>query len=184
MIPTRKRSSYKVILIGDPRVGKTSIRRTYLGEGFEHNYMITLGADFAVKRIGIDVLQIWDLGGQTIYKNVRRGYYSGADGAIIVFDISRPKTYESINKWIDELSEKISSRIPIILVGNKSDLRDVIDNSISTETALKYSQELMLKMRSTIIYIESSALTGENITEVFDNLVDQIDQSKLMQEGR
>ena len=91
-----KRSIYKVVLVGEPRVGKTSIRRRYLGKGFSQNYMVTLGADFAIKRIKNSAIQIWDLAGQAVYKHVRDGYYQGAQGIILVFDVIQPETFERL----------------------------------------------------------------------------------------
>ncbi|MHA2253450.1 MAG: ADP-ribosylation factor-like protein, partial [Candidatus Kariarchaeaceae archaeon] len=75
-----ERTSFKVVLLGDPSVGKTSIRKRYLGEGFKHTYSMTLGADFAIKRINNTVLQVFDLAGNPFFQTVRELYYHGTQG--------------------------------------------------------------------------------------------------------
>jgi small GTP-binding protein len=175
---------YKIILIGDSNVGKTSIRKRYLGEGFEKRYMTTLGADFAIKRMGDNVLQIWDLAGQSIYKNVRSGYYKGAEGVIIAFDISRITTFENISNWIDELHTQRDTTIPMILVGNKADLRSDSISCVDNDAAIIYSEELTNWSGYKVPYVESSALTGENIDSIFYQLIEEMKTAKLMQEGK
>ena len=92
-----QRKIFKITLLGDGAVGKTSLRKTYLGEGFKDGYSMTIGADFAVKRLRIDdqdfVAQIWDLAGQQRFSAVREVYYRGTSGCLLVFDISRRSVF-------------------------------------------------------------------------------------------
>lgn len=177
--------SFKVCLLGDPRVGKTSIRRTYMGKGFQQNYNVTLGADFAVKRTkDSKVLQIWDLGGQQVYKQIRTGYYKGAEGAILIFDIVRIPTFETISKWVDELTVNAGKKIPMILVGNKSDLREEGVRSVGQKDGQNYAATLTKWSGFNVPYIESSALTGQNIDNIFDNLIEEISILHSTQMGK
>ncbi|MCY3413335.1 MAG: GTP-binding protein [Candidatus Heimdallarchaeota archaeon] len=116
--------SLKVILLGDPRVGKTSIRVRYLGGTFDKSYIRTFGSDFSIKRIGDAVLQIWDLAGQEEYKSLRQDFYKGANAIILVYDVTDQSSCNRINFWIDEIQRYVNNLIPVALVGNKIDLME------------------------------------------------------------
>ncbi len=173
---------YKCVLVGDPRVGKTSLRHRYMGRGFNANYMVTIGADFTIKRIGKSALQIWDLAGQPMYKSVRDGYYKGAQGIILVYDVTRPETFQAIAQWIDEISAKIGKVLPMILVANKTDLRDVTENHIQPAQGKQYAAVLSNWANMTVHYIETSAATGLNVEKLFENLLEEIDNYLAIQE--
>ena len=171
---SNRRKIFKIVLLGDGAVGKTALRTRYLGEGFKKSYSMTIGADFAVKRVNLDgheiVAQIWDLAGQIRFQSVREVYYQGATGALLVFDITRGETFENIPNWITELLENNNNRVvPMVLIGNKSDLRD--ENSITTESALEYATELSKWAGFEIPYFETSALDGSGVEEAFLTLV-------------
>lgn len=163
--------SFKIILLGDAGVGKTSIRRKYMGHTFEKNYMATIGADLSIKRLGNSIFQIWDLGGQLGYQFVRSEYYVGAAGLILVFDITREETKENIDNWLIEIKKNLVEPVPIILVGNKSDLNKTYTADVSAliRKLERYSQYK-------VNYIETSALTGSNIDEMFSILIKQLDE--------
>ena len=109
----------KTVLCGDPNVGKESIRRQYLGQGFQSTYLMTIGADFAVKSTTINYngicysvkFQIWDLAGQPRFGTVRSVYYYGCLGALLVFDVTRPDTFTNLESWIDEIFKRIKQTI-------------------------------------------------------------------------
>ncbi len=174
-----KRNVYKTVLLGDGGVGKTSLRHRYLGEGFKQNYMATIGADFAIKRLdkdGNNIMQIWDLAGQPRFSIVREGYYIGTKGAILVYDISRPETFYSIPNWIAELMDNIDEAdpVPMALVGNKADLRKLKGDFITVEQGEDYAKELGEWAELEIPHIETSALTGLNVDKMFKIIVDNI----------
>jgi small GTP-binding protein len=181
----KTRTSYKVVLLGDPRVGKTSIRRSYLGAVFEQDYNVTLGADFAVKRLpdNNNVLQIWDLAGQAVYKSVRSGYYKGAEGAILIYDITRPETFKNVAKWLDEMLSVSDQMIPLILVANKIDLKTDGSPFVSHKDGKNYADVLTNWSGFDVPYIESSAMTGENIDKIFQDLIGEIEVLKSTEQG-
>ncbi|MCY3411178.1 MAG: GTP-binding protein [Candidatus Heimdallarchaeota archaeon] len=181
MSPTRS-VVRKVVLVGDPAVGKTSIRYRYMGKGFNANYMVTIGADFTIKRIGNNALQIWDLAGQPMYKSVRDGYYKGAQGIILVYDITRPQTFISVASWINEITAKIGKHLPMILVANKTDLRQDGADHVTPHEGQKYANVLADWSNLDVKYIETSAATGQNIETIFDALLTEIDTFLQMQD--
>ncbi len=176
---TNRRKIFKIVLLGDGAVGKTALRTRYLGEGFKKSYSMTIGADFAVKRVNLDgteiVAQIWDLAGQIRFQSVREVYYQGATGALLVFDITRTETFENIPNWITELLENNKNRVvPMVLIGNKSDLRD--ENSITKEAGEEYAKSLSSWSNFEIPYVETSAKEGSNVEEAFHTLLRNIEQ--------
>ncbi|MFW9907751.1 MAG: Rab family GTPase [Candidatus Thorarchaeota archaeon] len=176
---------FKVVLMGDGSVGKTSLRRTYMGEGFKAQYMITIGADFAVKKMtltgGHEVsIQIWDLAGQEHFKNVRSTFYKGAQGALAVYSTVERSSFENIKEWLDECWTNAAKKIPIVLIGNKTDLRDQFKDNpvmqqtiVTTEEGQKLANDIA-KMGTHASFIETSAKTGLNVEAAFLELAIKI----------
>ncbi len=175
----------KIVLGGDGAVGKTSIRRRYLGEGFTQQYLQTLGADFALKETVLKDgnirfrWQIWDLAGQPAFHEVRKAYFKGCLGALVVYDVTRPETLENAEKWCEDIWENSSyqEKIPIVLIGNKIDLRDTVNDALTPEDGKKMAEKLGIG------FLETSAKTGENIEDAFEFLGRKIIEftNKLMQ---
>ena len=173
---------FRVTLLGDGAVGKTAIRERYLGRGFKTQHLMTVGADFAAKDMTISyngrdysvVFQIWDLAGQKRFQEIRSRFYLGTNAGICVFDITRPESFQHIPQWLDELWKHNGATppyIPIIIIGNKSDLRD--KNSIPIKKAEEYCHALSARTEKfgyKVHYIETSALTGVNIDDAFDKI--------------
>lgn len=176
-----RRKIFKIVLLGDGAVGKTALRHRYLGEGFKQSYSMTIGADFAVKRVNLDgeeiVAQIWDLAGQLRFQSVREVYYQGATGALLVFDITRTATFESIPNWITELMDNNKNKkVPMVLIGNKSDLRESTEGAISRESGQEYADNLsQWSGQFEIPYVETSALSGDNVEAAFAQLLRNIE---------
>lgn len=168
----------KVALLGDGAVGKTSLRMRFMGEGFNTHYSLTVGADFATKQVKIFdrpiTFQIWDLAGQVRFKDVRRAYYHGAIGGLFVFDVTRPESFFNATSWIHELwANNEIGRCPIVILGNKSDLRDEAPEQVSPEQGIALSRELSKITEPhgfTCPYLETSARTGKNVNEAFITL--------------
>lgn len=124
---------YKILFVGDAGTGKTSIIRRHVHGLFSENYKATIGVDFAVKTVSLDAntvakLQLWDIAGQERFGSMSKIYYTGAVGAVIVFDMTTYRTFEAVNKWRDNLlinlfdDTRRAARFPIVVFGNKSDL--------------------------------------------------------------
>lgn len=121
---------FKVLIIGELGTGKTSIIKRYVHQFFSEHYRATIGVDFAMKVINWDSntivrIQLWDIAGQERFGNMTRVYYKEAVGCFIVFDITRPSTFEAVERWKRDLDSKVSlpdgSRIPCVLLANKCD---------------------------------------------------------------
>ena len=172
----------KVILIGDGSVGKTSIRKRYLGHGFPIQYLPTLGADFSVKNeiiCGQKIsFQIWDLAGQPVFETIRKMYYRGARGAFIVCDVSNPESVMNIHNWVDELwRNNGNGPIPFVILGNKIDKRYTGEYCIPDQTLQGIAQGITTTgdtLQFNVTYLPTSANTGENITEAFKRLGMQV----------
>ncbi|UCG04222.1 MAG: GTP-binding protein [Candidatus Heimdallarchaeota archaeon] len=173
----------KISLCGDGGVGKTSLRNRYLGRGFDTDYVPTIGTDFVSKQVILNHgarskkirFQIWDLAGQPTFRSVRTLYYKHTVGALLVYDITRPDTLFSLDKWLNELSKHSgSSDILVIVLGNKSDLQNETKDKINSEEARKYiSGELITSLdniNDDINYFETSAKTGVNVNAAFHKL--------------
>ena len=165
--------AYKIVLIGDPEVGKTSIRRKYMGKSFRTDYLKTLGADFAAQKVNIEgevvLLTIWDLAGQSIFHGMRSSFYHGCKCALIVFDVTNTETMNNSLKWAEEATQYAKDSLQeIYLIGNKIDLEDlrVVKQENIGDTAQKIQQ---ITKFSPKIY-ETSALTGTNINELFEHM--------------
>ena len=177
----------KVCLLGDGAVGKTALRERYLGKQFSSGYVMTIGADFAVKKTRIkteegekDVkFQIWDLAGQPRFNSVRELYYKGSHGGLLVFDITRRDSFTNLNSWIDELYKNSGRGVmPVTVLGNKVDLRDEAEDSVTVNEAVEFTENLRksLQMSCDIPYLETSAKTGENVDKSFSMLAQNIRQ--------
>lgn len=160
----------KIVMCGDFAVGKTTFVKLFLGGEILEGYKPTIGVDIGRKNLDIDqrriILQIWDLSGQQSFQSIRRQFYSRTDGAILVFDVSRRKTYQNIHKWAEEILEQ-TGKIPIVLVGNKIDLRDQISESVTIDEGQLLSEVISNQTGVTIPFVEASAIEQQNNLEPF-----------------
>lgn len=181
IMPDDKTIAIKIALLGDGAVGKTSLRKSYLGEGFSSEYLLTLGADFAMKTIQMDgktiKFQIWDLSGQLRFSQVRKGYYAGCYGGILVFDRTRPESLESTMHWLNELWKNSGKGpIPFLILGNKSDLVEG-NLKIDKKAALwarTFTEETKKLKGFEVQYIKTSAKNGLNVDAAFNQLAKNI----------
>lgn len=160
----RKKFPFKVIVIGDPAVGKTSIVRRFADDQFEDTYIHTIGADFNVKVVTLGeseiILTVWDIGGQERFDEIRRYYYEGAHAAMCVFDLTSAQSFKSVPKWHKDLRAYLPE-VPCILVANKADL----DHGLDEKDIDKIKAELKLDK-----LFKTSAKTGKNVTKAFEEI--------------
>lgn len=177
------RSNFKIVVLGDGGVGKTAIIRSLLGESFSTNYLLTIGTDITTYKHDYNgqllKLQIWDLAGQARFDVVRNLYYGGARAAILVFDLTRTESFLNLEKWKEDLFLHAGRKIPIIVLGNKSDLDsslfldvDPVFSFVQSIDAL-YEEEFNTD-RLKVSYLITSAQTGENIKEAFQILAENL----------
>ncbi len=173
---------HKVVLLGDGRVGKTSLRRKYMGEGFQVEYLNTIGADFAYfqERVGDDNYKwsIWDLAGQPKFENVRPMFYAGTLGTLLCFDTTRVETLNNLDKWVDELVRNTYSEgTPIVVVATKIDIyEEGKEGHVKFDEVEAYVNKLRTRFegRFDIKMIKTSAKEGINIKKAFDMLRESI----------
>ncbi|XP_038584906.1 ras-related protein Rab-32-like [Micropterus salmoides] len=167
---------FKVLVIGDPGVGKSSIILRYLNKCFDERYKASIGVDFALKTIEWDAktvvrLQLWDIAGQERFKKMSRVYYKGAMGALVVFDITNSSTLEAASEWKQDLDSKVcldnGRPVPAILLANKCDMTD-------RDRDLMSSLDSFCKDNSFMGWFETSAKENINIDEAGAFLVKQM----------
>ena len=161
---------FKLILLGDSAVGKTNILSKYLRNEFDQNSKSTVGVEFSTRNLKIDSyiikVQIWDTAGQERYRSITNAYYKGAKGGLLIFDLTRRSTFDSIDKWIPDLKTKGDENMVIVLIGNKNDLKE--QRQVSTEEGEKKAKLFKLA------YMETSALDGNNIENAFNELINTV----------
>ena len=165
---------FKIVILGDEAVGKTSLINQYVEETFQEDYKPTLGAniirkDVVVEKINSKVrLILWDLAGQEKYNVIRSMYFQGCVGALLVYDVTRSPTFESINaKWLEDFKKYIKKEGAYVLIGNKIDLKE--QRVVSTERG-----QMLAKQIKASDFVETSAKYGDNVEKAFKNLVYQI----------
>ncbi|MFQ5981275.1 MAG: GTP-binding protein [Candidatus Heimdallarchaeota archaeon] len=170
-----KRFFLKVALIGDGGVGKTSLFNRFMGKEFEQDYLMTIGADIGMRKVQLlDQTEIkfliTDIAGQPHFKDVRKAYYRGVFGALIVIDVTRPETFRNSIHWLNEAWIHGSGPFPVIFLGNKNDLRTkypCISHDKMQELARVLSREAQASKGFRISYIPTSAKTGINVDLAF-----------------
>jgi small GTP-binding protein len=164
--------SFKIVVCGDPACGKTSAILKFTDAAFRRTYIPTMGVDITKKEVKINdkmiYLVLWDIAGQVKYKLMRRQFYDGAKAILLLFDVTRPITFKSIPDWYKDIKVNLKHKgeLIVLLCGNKVDLEE--EREIKTEEAKKLADELNM------VYLETSALTGENIDEAFHFLATKV----------
>ena len=159
----------KICLLGENSVGKTSLVYRFIENQFRENYKSTLGVnllkhDTMVEGYGKVSAQIWDLGGQESFKSLRKLYLEGANGALVIFDVTQEKTFEKLPEWVESFKEARGDQ-PLTLIGNKIDLKGSIkiDEKEAKSFAKRYKMEILL----------TSAKTGDNVEDAFNDLINK-----------
>lgn len=152
---------YKIVVVGDELVGKTSLIRRYCENKFSESRIATIGIDLQSKTIALEneeqvCLVIWDVAGQERFSSFRDQYYMGALAVALVYDVTEPDSFENLDTWLREASRSASGA-PIILIANKADL----DEAVSYEQAEAWAEE------NRFLFFPTSAKTGDNVEEMF-----------------
>ncbi|XP_054801098.1 ras-related protein RABA5a [Prosopis cineraria] len=161
---------FKIVLIGDSAVGKSNLLARFARDEFYSNSKSTIGVEFQTQKMDINgkeiKAQIWDTAGQERFRAVTSAYYRGAVGALLVYDISRRQTFDSIGRWLNELHTHSDMNVVTILVGNKSDLKEAREVSTAEGKALAEAEGLF--------FMETSALDSLNVAAAFQTVVKEI----------
>jgi len=160
----------KLVVVGDSGVGKTNLIKRFANNTFNSNSKATVGVEFLSKSFKINnrifKIEIWDTAGQERYKSITAAYYKGAKGALVVYDITSKISFENIDKWMMEIKEKSSKDLKLMIIGNKSDLKDA--RQVSNEEALRKAQDTGIPL------METSALDSTNVKEAFHDLLKEM----------
>jgi len=172
---------FKVILIGDIAVGKTSILSRFVDDKYTSEYRCNVGVEFKVKSLYLDEktgadLQIWDTCGEERFRTITRQYYRDSSGIILVFDLTNRNSFLRLDGWLQDIREFGPVNVITILIGNKIDLDD--DRTISTEEATIYAK------KNNLTYIEVSAKSAYNVTNLFETLTKNMVQKELESESK
>ena len=163
----------KYVVIGDSGVGKSNIVLRYINNTFSEEFKTTVGVEFGAKNLEINKkiyrIQIWDTAGQENFRSIARAYYKNSVCACIVYDISNQSSFKSVQGWIDDCVKQTSKKVLLLLIGNKSDLKDM--REVSYEEGEEFAKSHKM------IFLETSAKTGYNISKIFEQSVLQIDKN-------
>lgn len=170
----------KLLLLGDSGVGKTCFLHRYTDDEFKSTFIATVGVDFRLKKLDYEFsedksvgatkkkihLQLWDTAGQERYRSLTKAFFRDGMGFLLLFDLTSERSFKSVREWLNEIKEQAYCEKPdILLIGNKSDLEN---REVTSAQAKQLAGEV------DIPYMETSAMTGENVTEAVNKLLDLV----------
>lgn len=166
--------TFKIVIIGDSGVGKTSLTMRYTDQTFQYEYIKTIGTNFFMKTIPLQGekvdLVLWDLAGDEAFGLLRPIFYQGAFGALLVFDVTRHSSFEHLGDWLKELRDNVPQEIPIVICGNKTDLT-------MEEWEVSESEIQAFAVNRGFPYFLTSAKANKNVSQVFLRLAKDIGAS-------
>ncbi|MHA1992379.1 MAG: Rab family GTPase [Candidatus Hodarchaeales archaeon] len=165
--------TFKCLVIGPAAVGKSSLVRRFVDNKFDLSYQFTIGVDFLAKVVEFDKdrfakISIWDVGGQERFRILRRSFYEGTHGALLVFDLSRAKTFSKMKEWLIDMNNIIQKEIPLIILGNKLDLIPDIGDVIDSEEPQQFAKQ------NNSSFLPTSAKSGDNVEKAFIELTQKM----------
>ena len=171
----KKEPHFKILVLGDPSVGKSCFLIRYTEDTFQDVYLSTIGMDCKYKDVILEEdksirLQIWDTAGQDRVRSITKNLYKGAAGIMLIYDITNRNTFDNVKKWVNSIKEEVTSKVVIILVGNKIDLDK--KRQVQTDEGEQIAEEFDMP------FFECSALTGENINSAFETLAKKLVEVK------
>lgn len=180
-----KATVMKIICLGNVSTGKTCIVRRYVNNEFSHQYRTTIGVDFVLKEVDINgtqmKVQFWDLAGQERFTGLTRPYYRNSGGAIVVFDLTSRETFDAVVNWKRDVDNKVElpngQKLPVLLLGNKSDLLDKEHQCVSDGEIEQIAKDLGF-----FKFAKVSAMTGDNLHQALTELTHEV--ARRMQVGK
>lgn len=165
---------FKLVLIGDSGVGKSCLLLRFADDNFTDSYISTIGVDFRFRTITIDdktvKLQIWDTAGQERFRTITSAYYRGADGIIMVYDVTSLESFDHVEEWLSEVDRYANESTSKLLVGNKADL--IEEKQVPEETAQGFAEKLQIP------FLETSAKTATNVDTAFLTMAKELIKTK------
>ncbi len=171
MVQEKSDFIFKICLVGDPQVGKTSLVRRFVLDQFSGDYILTIGAKVMKKTVKVNhdgkdynvTLLLWDIMGQKHFKIIESVAFENVVGGLVICDLTRRPTFENLDYWVESVW-KVSPGIPLIILGNKSDLKD----------GVKVTEEEMAQLSEgfTSTWYLTSAKTGDNVEEAFQKIAE------------
>ena len=157
---------FKILLVGNSSVGKSSLFLRFVDDVWNDVFVPTIGVDFKIKTLKINEknvkLQIWDTAGQERFRTIISSYYKGAQGILLVFDVTEKESFESLNNWLIEIEKNANKNVVKILIGNKNDLEE--------KRVISFSQAKDFADSNGLKYVETSAKLNNNVTEAFSEI--------------
>ena len=168
---SKKEAKYKILILGDSKVGKSCFLTRYADKTYQEDYLSTIGMDYKIKNYELEngaiiKLYIWDTAGQDRFRSITSNYYKGADGIILIYDITKQETFNNVRNWITSIKEEAPAKVVLILVGNKVD--DEKHRTVQQSEGEKIADEYNLP------FLECSAKSDINVTKTFDVLIKKI----------
>jgi small GTP-binding protein len=172
---------FKVVLLGNSGVGKSNLLSRLNTNEFSEEFLSTIGVEFLTKILEVDGVkvkaQIWDTAGQERYNSMMATYYRNAKGAIIVYDITNPKSFEAAERWRTEIAQQADPGLVIMLAGNQCDLE--ARRRVPTEQASAYAATASAATgKKPLLFAETSAKSGHNVQKVFIDLLTSIHRTR------
>ncbi|XP_008291044.1 ras and EF-hand domain-containing protein [Stegastes partitus] len=157
---------FKVVLVGNSSVGKTSLLRSFCEGRFHPSTTATVGIDYSVKTLTLDnmqiAMQLWDTAGQERYRSITKQFFRKADGVVVMYDVTVEESFKAVQPWLTNVQEAAGEGIPVLLLGNKMDMDG------GREVSFKDAEQLAYENR--VMFFEVSAYTGKNVTESLTHL--------------
>ena len=157
---------FKILLLGNSDVGKSSIILRYVDNSWSDTFVPTIGVDFKVKSLDVDnksiKMQIWDTAGQERFRNVISSYFKGSHGILLIYDITNDDSFKNLDNWLSQIEEYANKNVLKILIGNKKDLEE--ERQVPTDKGQAFANSYGMQ------FIETSAKEDTNINEAFEIL--------------
>ena len=167
---------YKLLLIGDSGVGKSSLLLRFVDGSFQEEHLSTLGVDFKIRTVELDgktiKLQIWDTAGQERFRAIQSAYYRGSHGIMLVYDTTAESSFTNVQTWLSEIGKHAPEGVGRILVGNKADLTE--QRAVPYEDAKAVAKELGIGQ-----FLETSAKDASNVEDAFLTLARELHAASM-----